>query len=146
MTTTTPKTCAHDACTETVADHELACRHHWYELPTRLRNRIWRNYQHDPGGTAHLDAIREAMAIWNPPPVQLRCHNCRRHTDFTDEETGQPICLTCATAGMNKTSGPGTCTKCGQDADILVSIDTHRPPHICIDCTIADLQYAEAYA
>lgn len=143
MTTTTEtRTCRHPRCETPIAPHELACRTHWYQLPTPLRNRIWRHYRHDPGGPHHLAAVADAIRHWDPPAVQLRCAGCKQYTDFTDETTGQPICLVCATAGMNTNIPPGPCSSCGRDAALLASL-TDRPPHTCVDCLIRHLRAAE---
>lgn len=56
--------CPHPACTKRVRSGYLSCAPHWFELPVGLRLEIYRAYEAEPGGEAHLAAIAQAMVFW----------------------------------------------------------------------------------
>ena len=146
MTTTlTKRLCGHPRCESVIRDHEIACPVHWYQLPTRLRNRIWRHHQRG-NRDRYVEAVREAIAIWTPPPPPvLRCHVCRTETDFIDHAIDKPICLVCAIAGHHhRPETPPQCSRCGQPSGLLVSL-IHTDPYLCCDCTINELRVEERY-
>lgn len=61
--------CAHPICQLEIPAGRLACRSHWFALPTTLRARIWATYQgrHDDAPAtlqAHQAAVLEAGRVW----------------------------------------------------------------------------------
>lgn len=56
--------CPHPTCTKRVRYDYLSCAPHWFELPVGLRLEIYRAYEAEPGGEAHLAAIAQAMVFW----------------------------------------------------------------------------------
>ena len=60
-----PNPCPWPGCRKPVRPAYLMCRTHWYQLPARLRSRIWDTYR--PGQTAltaspeYLAALRDAL-------------------------------------------------------------------------------------
>lgn len=60
--------CAAFNCQEIVPDRMLMCRRHWYMVPTRIRNDVWRHYKpgQESGKTeaslAYRYAIGEAIS------------------------------------------------------------------------------------
>ena len=130
----TENVCARPGCEAHIEGFQLACRTHWFDLPTSLRNRIWRHHRSGNTG-AHHQAVVEALAVWDPPPPPpVRCHVCRIQTDLIEAETNQPVCLTCAKISI----GSGMpidepCSRCGRTSVVLVSLD-EQDPHLCFDC------------
>jgi hypothetical protein len=66
---TAPHLCHHPACDREVPPRLLACRSHWYALPTPLRDRIWATYR--PGqefdtspSRAYLTAMDTCIRHW----------------------------------------------------------------------------------
>lgn len=62
----TQHTCHWPGCDKRVPPAMWGCRQHWYQLPLRIRNRIWATYV--PGqeitktpSRAYLDAVKEAQ-------------------------------------------------------------------------------------
>lgn len=56
--------CPHPSCTRRVRGEYLSCAEHWRELPVSLRLEIYRAYEAQPLGEAHLAAIARAVAFW----------------------------------------------------------------------------------
>lgn len=57
-----PHKCPRPPCDKQVADDQLACRPHWFELPKAMRDEIWAAYREDgPGTGRHSTAITEAV-------------------------------------------------------------------------------------
>lgn len=133
MTTTTRHVCLHPACDTEIGLELLACRRHWYELPIKLRNDIWRHYR-SGNTTAHRAAVVEAVRVWDPRShSSLRCHNCRVETALIDEENQRPTCITCAKSGLTSPlTMTLTCPTCRHQVPLLVSIDDG--PEQCPEC------------
>ncbi len=132
-------TCAHPRCAETVAGHELACRAHWNQLPELLRNRIWSNHKRNPGGKAHVAAIRAARVVWwrQVSETELRCHHCKtKHDVVVDVDTDFPTCLTCLKPEVDTLRRPGegllTCPRCRRTVIGLAAIGDG--PSLCCHC------------
>ena len=56
--------CPATGCKRQVPREQLACRPHWYRLPSGLRRRISRAWR-DRDMEAHSDALIEAMAWYS---------------------------------------------------------------------------------
>lgn len=55
--------CPAPNCPQLVQDSMLACRRHWFELPSALREGIWR--AHRAGDRAkYRELVRQAEAVW----------------------------------------------------------------------------------
>lgn len=52
-------TCHWSGCNKQVPPAMWGCREHWFKLPLRLRNRIWRAYK--PGQEVTLTPSREYL-------------------------------------------------------------------------------------
>lgn len=62
-------TCHHPTCNVEVPPKMLACRAHWYALPRRIRDRIWRTYRagqeiDKQPSDEYTAAFDEAQAFW----------------------------------------------------------------------------------
>lgn len=139
------KTCAHPHCDVEIADYQLACRPHWYELPTPLRNRIWKYYAND-NHVAHSKAITDALTTWAGPPPPgrgVRCAHCRQPTDLRAPTTGAGCCITCAKSRLTPTGHKTpACHSCGRTVDITVTINDQ--PTLCLDCQHLELLNLES--
>lgn len=65
-------TCAHPSCNRQCPITMLACRDHWYQLPTKLRRRIWSRWRDrlsNPDNVnavgEHARAVQEAVNFWS---------------------------------------------------------------------------------
>lgn len=56
--------CPHPTCTKRVRGEYLSCAVHWHELPVSLRLEIYRTYQAEPLGEAHVAAMAKALDHW----------------------------------------------------------------------------------
>jgi hypothetical protein len=54
-------TCKIPGCERTRQPDQLMCRTHWYQVPQRLRQRVWAEFRHAAGSRAHLAACHEAI-------------------------------------------------------------------------------------
>lgn len=125
-TMATVKTCAHPRCDHPIQKHELACRAHWFQLPSALRRKIWAAYKTKATG-AHRTAITAAAHYWASLVAETtrpgRCSVCRTTTLFTDVDTGLPICMTCAKATLAETgraNGALGCDACHRPTDMAI--------------------------
>lgn len=65
--------CHHPYCDTPVPPRLLACRRHWFVLPTMLRDGIWATYvpgqenRKDPSA-AYLEAVAECLDYWRDHP------------------------------------------------------------------------------
>lgn len=127
--------CAHPRCTVPISGARLACRTHWYGLPTPLRNRVWRTWRADDHA-GHGEAVRDALLYWSRALEEaersLRCANCRTETILLDED-GTPICVTCAKASVPGSDPVMVCALCRREVDLLVGVSVDRP-ELCLDC------------
>jgi hypothetical protein len=64
-----PHRCHHPTCDVPVPPRLLACRRHWFQLPKRLRDRIWATYR--PGqeidkrsSDEYSEAFDACIAFW----------------------------------------------------------------------------------
>lgn len=59
--------CPGDGCTRRVGSGMLACRTHWYMVPTPLRRAVWDAWRNGrgAGSPAHRAACAEAIAALN---------------------------------------------------------------------------------
>jgi hypothetical protein len=74
--------CPVPGCDERIDRTRLMCRRHWYGLPKRLRDRVWRTWRsgHGAGSRGHQEAVRKAIAVariarlprWRRPLARLR--------------------------------------------------------------------------
>lgn len=61
--------CHHPSCSKPVPPKMLSCAPHWFALPKRLRDEIWRTYRpgqeviKDPSD-AYLEAMRACIEFW----------------------------------------------------------------------------------
>lgn len=54
--------CAAQGCTQRVTNDMLMCKHHWFKVPSDIRNKVWatwRNVKHDR--QAYEEARDEAI-------------------------------------------------------------------------------------
>lgn len=58
--------CPGPECAAQVPQHMLACRRHWFQVPRKIRMRVWDAYHDQPNGTEHTQAMREAIAAMTP--------------------------------------------------------------------------------
>ncbi len=49
-------------CGRAIKGERIFCAKHWFQVPLRLRQQIWRLYRTQPGSTAHRRAVLEAIA------------------------------------------------------------------------------------
>lgn len=54
-------TCHHPGCTREVAPRFWGCQKHWFRLPRRLRDAIWRTYR--PGQEVDKNPSAEYLAV-----------------------------------------------------------------------------------
>jgi hypothetical protein len=46
------------------AEDQIACRKHWFQLPTEVRRRIWDLYRNGPA-SEHVEACHKALESLN---------------------------------------------------------------------------------
>lgn len=56
--------CPVPGCAEQIDRTRLMCRHDWYRVPKRLRDRVWRTWRsgREVGGRQHQEAVLKAIA------------------------------------------------------------------------------------
>jgi len=59
--------CPKQDCKITVPSHQLACRVHWFQIPSAIRTAVWRTWDNGRGaGTPeHTAALRAAITAMN---------------------------------------------------------------------------------
>lgn len=59
--------CPAPDCERAVPRHMLACRQHWFSIPKRLRDAVWRAYNGPgPGSPEHAKAVLAAVESLKP--------------------------------------------------------------------------------
>lgn len=59
------KICPVARCENSKGEDQVVCPHHWYQLPSQLRARVWRLFRTERGSAAHLQAIKESVQLLN---------------------------------------------------------------------------------
>jgi hypothetical protein len=60
--------CPAPGCTADVPRSQLACRPHWYSIPSEIRSRLWSGYR--SGNTVkHSQAMADAVAFLRAEPA-----------------------------------------------------------------------------
>lgn len=72
-------TCHWPGCTRRVPPARWGCRPHWYRLPLRLRNLIWREYR--PGQEVTKTPSREYIAAAKEVQAWIAEHTASRSAD-----------------------------------------------------------------
>lgn len=63
--------CPVPECSQPVKAGQLLCRTHWFRVPKRIRDDVWREYRADAGSVPHRRACVEAIdaaTTWKPKP------------------------------------------------------------------------------
>jgi hypothetical protein len=57
--------CPVPGCEEQIDRTRLMCRHDWYRVPKRLRDRVWRTWRsgREAGSRQHREAVLKAIAV-----------------------------------------------------------------------------------
>jgi hypothetical protein len=53
--------CLAAGCNSPVNRPRFLCKPHWFQVPRRLRDEIWRLYSAEPGSPDHVAALRAAV-------------------------------------------------------------------------------------